>query len=67
MMTDAEKVAVKIGNLISDVSLDLDKVGENIAKQRTMTYNRFMLIAESAVDTKNGVSDHIGLHQDGVR
>ena len=66
MITPEEKAAMNIEKAISDVGLDLDKVGQNIAKLHTMTYNRLMLVAESAVDEKNGVSYYVGLHQDGV-
>lgn len=49
-MTDEAKVAVKIANLIDSVTLDLDRIGIELARLRPTThYNRLILIAESAV------------------
>jgi len=51
--TQEEKVAVKIANLVNDVTLDLDKVGEHLANALpTISYNRFVLLAEAAVEEK---------------
>ena len=47
--TPEEKVAEQIQKLVSDVNLDLDRVGINLARlPSNLTYNRIMLIAESA-------------------
>lgn len=43
-----EQVATKIGDLIDKVSLDLDQVGIFLARDSNITYNRLMVIAESA-------------------
>jgi hypothetical protein len=49
-LTDEAKVAMKIANLIDSVTLDLDRVGIEMARLRPTThYNRLILIAESAV------------------
>jgi hypothetical protein len=51
--TKEDKVAEKITNLLNDVTLDLEEVGKVIANgQMTLSYNRLVLIAESAVEEK---------------
>jgi hypothetical protein len=51
--TEAEKVAMKLAKIISDVSLDLDDVGRYLAESApTISYNRLILIAEAAIATK---------------
>lgn len=50
-LTEEQKTAVKITKLLDSVSLDLDRVGIEIARIRPTTmYNRLMLVAESAVE-----------------
>ena len=50
-LTEEAKVAVKITDLLSDVTLDLDLVGKYIARRQPKTYyNRTILVAESAVE-----------------
>jgi len=52
-LTEEEKVAKKITDLIKNVELDLDEVGKAIANsQKTVTYNRMILVVESAVQEK---------------
>lgn len=56
-MTDEEKVANKIGNIVSDLRVDLELVGEYIARtQPYIVYNRIQLIAESAKENKEGTN-----------
>jgi hypothetical protein len=62
ILTDEEKAAKKLSAIVSDVRLDLDSVGIYLARlSPSITYNRLMLIAESAefekanVDTRHGV------------
>lgn len=43
-----EKVAVKIGDLLDSLTLDLDQVGLFLARDNNITYNRLMIIAEAA-------------------
>lgn len=43
-----EKVAVKIGDLIDSLTLDLDQIGMFLARDNKITYNRLMVIAEAA-------------------
>lgn len=50
-MTDEAKVALKIGKMIDSATLDLDRVGIELARLRPATYyNRLILIAESAAE-----------------
>lgn len=56
-MTDEEKVANKIGNIVSDLRVDLELVGEHIARtQPYIVYNRIQVIAESAKENKEGTN-----------
>jgi hypothetical protein len=58
-LSEEQKVAVKITDLLSNVTLDLDLVGKFIAhRQPTTLYNRMILVAESAVDEKEGNNDY---------
>ena len=43
-----EKIAMKIGDLIDHLTLDLDLIGLCIARDNNITYNRFRVIAEAA-------------------
>ena len=56
-ITEEEKVANKIGNMVSDLRVDLELVGEYLAKsQPYVVYNRLQVIAESAKETKEGTN-----------
>ena len=56
-ITEEEKVANKMGNIISDLRVDLELVGEYLAKsQPYVVYNRLQVIAESAKETKEGTN-----------
>jgi hypothetical protein len=56
-VTDEERIANKLGNIISDLRVDLELVGEYLAKsQPYVVYNRLQVIAESAKDTKEGTN-----------
>lgn len=51
--TEEQKVAKKITDLVKNVELDLDEVGKAIANAHTtVTYNRILLVVESAVQEK---------------
>lgn len=51
--TEEEKVAIKLSKIVNDVSLDLDDVGRYLAELApTISYNRLILIAESAIERK---------------
>lgn len=57
ILTSEEKVANKLGNEISDLRVDLELVGEYLAKsQPNVVYNRLQVIAESAKETKEGTN-----------
>ena len=57
ILTTEEKVANKLGNEISDLRVDLELVGEYLAKsQPNVVYNRLQVIAESAKETKEGTN-----------
>jgi hypothetical protein len=48
-MTDEEKVAVKIGDLLADQRLNLDRIGSYVARTEPSTnYRRLMVVAEAA-------------------
>lgn len=52
-ITPEERVAVKIANLVNDVTIDLDKVGYYLANAMpTISYNRLVLLTEAAVEEK---------------
>lgn len=47
--SDSEKVAEQLSKLVNNVTLDLDQVGEYIARSApNVTYRRFMEIADAA-------------------
>lgn len=57
-MTDEEKVALKIAGIISDLRLDLDRVGIYLARLKpSIPYRRLQIIAESAEQEResNGI------------
>ena len=57
ILTAEEKIANKLGNEISDLRVDLELVGEYLAKsQPNVVYNRLQVIAESAKETKEGTN-----------
>lgn len=57
IITAEEKVANKLGNQISDLRVDLELVGEYLAKsQPNVVYNRLQVIAESAKETREGTN-----------
>ena len=52
-ITQEQKIAIQLTKLLDSVSLDLDRVGIEIARIRPTTmYNRLMLVAESAVEER---------------
>ena len=54
--TPEEKVAKQIENITSDLRLDLDLIGKYLANASpTITYNRLLLIAESAEFEKENI------------
>lgn len=56
--TKESRVADKIGELLNDVTIDLDEVGRCfIDNNLTITYNRLVLMTEAAVHEKERVDD----------
>jgi hypothetical protein len=56
VITEEEKAAKKIANVVSDVRLDLDSIGIYLARYApTVSYNRLLLIAESAEFEKENI------------
>jgi hypothetical protein len=52
-ITDEEKVAIKLGNILSDLRVDLDLVGQYLARTcPTVVYNRLLTVTESATYEK---------------
>lgn len=55
-LTPEEKVAKQIEAIVSDLRLDLDLVGKYLANiSPTVSYNRLMVIAESAEFEKESI------------
>lgn len=53
LITKEEKVAIQLTNVLSDLRLDLDMVGEYLVQlSPTLIYNRFITIADSAEHAK---------------
>ena len=56
IQTREEKAAQKIATIVNDITLDLDFVGIHLARVApTISYNRLMLIAESAEFEKENI------------
>ena len=56
--TKEERVAMRIGDLLSDYRLDLDAVGTYVAQSNPYTvYRRFEAVAESAQQERQGIED----------
>lgn len=60
LITKEEKVAIQLTNVLSDLRLDLDMVGEYLVQlSPTLIYNRLITIADSAEQAKeNQHNDH---------
>lgn len=49
IQTEEEKIANAIGKYIGHLNIDLERIGQHIARVLpTVIYNRFMVIAEAA-------------------
>ena len=54
-MTQEEKVAKQLGDIVSDLRIDLDLVGEYVARsQPNVVYNRLIEVAEATKFEKEG-------------
>jgi hypothetical protein len=60
IITKEEKVAIQLSNVLSDLRLDLDMVGEYLVQMSpTLIYNRLITIADSAEQAKeNQYNEH---------
>jgi hypothetical protein len=55
-MTDEEKVAVKISNMICDLRLDIERVGIYLARMRpSTTFRRVEIMTEAMQEESNDV------------
>lgn len=55
-LTEEEKVAIKLGTILSDIRVDLELVGRYLARiSPTVVYNRLVTVAESATYEKEEV------------
>jgi hypothetical protein len=53
-MTEEEKVAVKISNMICDLRLDIERVGIYLARMRpSTTFHRLEIMTESAQEERD--------------
>ena len=51
-MTKEEKIATKLADTVSDLTLDLDKVGMEMATSPTVLVDRLQVVLESAREAK---------------
>ena len=53
IITKEEKVAIQLTNILADLRIDLDSVGEYLVQlSPTLIYNRLMVLTESAEHAK---------------
>jgi hypothetical protein len=62
MTNDENKVADKIGKLVSDLTLDIEQVGLYIGRQPNVILNRLEIITETAREEKEDL--HITIDND---
>jgi homoserine acetyltransferase len=56
--TEEEKIAIKLGNILSDLRIDIEQVGRYLARTSpNVVYNRLVTVAESAQYEKEGNND----------
>jgi hypothetical protein len=59
-MTQEEKIAKKLSDIVSDVRIDLDLVGQHLARAfPNLTYRRLSIIIEAAEQEKESNYDRI--------
>jgi hypothetical protein len=59
LITKEEKVAIQLSNVLADLRLDLDMVGQYLAESSpNVIYNRLITIADSAEHTKQEQYNH---------
>lgn len=52
LRTEEEKIAKKLADLVSNVSIDLDQIGIYLANLPNIYYNRLLTVIESAEHEK---------------
>jgi len=57
-ITKEEKVAIKLADSVSDLTLDLDEVGKALATSPTILADRLQVVMESAREEKQGNYDN---------
>jgi len=57
--TKEERIAIKLVESVSDVTLDLDEVGRHIATSPTILADRLQVVIESAREEKQGNYDNL--------
>ena len=54
-ITKEERVAIKLGESVADVTLDLDEIGRALATSPTVLADRLQVVIESARYEKEGL------------
>lgn len=63
MLSEEQKTAKQMMKLLNKLDLDLEMVGRQIAHIHPTTfYNRFVIVAEAAVDEKEDRNARDGIH-----
>jgi hypothetical protein len=57
-ITKEERVAIKLGESVADVTLDLDEIGRALATSPTVLADRLQVVIESAREEKQGTYDN---------
>jgi hypothetical protein len=53
LVTKEEKVAIQLTNLLSDLRLDLDMIGQHLVQMSpNVIYNRLIILTDSAEEAK---------------
>jgi hypothetical protein len=58
-ITKEERVAIKLGEYVADVTLDLDEIGKALATSPTVLADRLQVVIESARYEKAGMYDNL--------
>ncbi len=57
-ITKEERVAIKLGEYVADVTLDLDEIGRALATSPTVLADRLQVVIESARYEKAGMYEN---------
>lgn len=59
LITKEEKVAIQLSNILSDVRLDIEMVGQHLVHiSPNVIYNRLIVLTESAEEAKDQQINH---------